>query len=281
MRKGTLTLLLVTAGALGLQAASAQEQYTLTYRFAKDHPYRFRDTTTVTSSQEMMGQEMKVASTVVITSRMIPAEAKADGSTVVTVSADGVMMKIKSPMQDTTLTLSNAVGKRTRLTLSKLGETLAREVVDTVKVTGMSMAAGRQDMLRLHVFPDHPVKVGEKWKTVKPDTTDMGGGGKMVTVSNGESTLMGKEPHAGHECLKISYTGTLTLTGKWSMNGMEFFLEGGGKTSGTYLVDPATGLPVIEDSRYDVESTVAITGQQNMTVPSSQSAVTHRMLLED
>jgi len=280
MRKGMTTALLI-ACTLALQPATAQEQFTLLYKLAKDHTYRFHDTLVVTSSQEMMGQEMKATSTVVSTARVVTSDVRADGSTVLTVSADGMTVSVKSPMQDTTITLSNVVGKRSRVTLSKLGETLARETIDTVKLSGMSMSAGRQDMLRLHIFPDKPVAIGEKWKTVKPDTTEMGGGGRMVTVATGESTLQGKEPRAGHDCLKVTFTGTMTLTGKWSANGMEFYIEGNGKTGGTYFVDIATGLPVVEDSRYDVESTVAITGQQNMTVPSSQSAVSHRTLLEN
>jgi hypothetical protein len=40
-------------------------------------------------------------------------------------------------------------------------------------------------------------------------------------------------------------------------------------------------MPVWEDSKYDVESTVALTGPQNMTIPGSQSVTAHRTLLKD
>ena len=282
MRTATSTaLLLLAAGALALQTAAAQEQYTLTYKLAKDHPYRFRDTTMVSSSQEMMGQEMKSSTTIVGTIRLVPREVKPDGATVAEVSAEAMSATVKNARQDTTLTFPELVGKRSRVTVSMLGETLAREVIDTVKQTAMMMSVGRQDMLRFQVYPGKPVRVGEKWKTVKPDTTAMGSGGKVITVATGESTLLGKETHGTHECLKISFTGTLTLTGKGSMNGMEFFLEGNGKTTGTFLVDISTGLALVADTRNDVETTVALTGQQNMTIPGSQSAVSHRTMLED
>jgi len=284
MRTGSITaLLLFAAGALALQTAQAQEQYTLTYRLAKDHPYRFRDTTVVTSSQEMMGQEMKSTSTLVSTMRVVPTELKPDGSTVAEVSAEGMMAAVRNARMDTTFTFPDLVGKRSRVTLSKRGETLKHEVVDTVQTSTLAMAAGvgRQEMMRFQVLPDKPVSIGDKWKTVKPDTAGMGPGGQVVTLVSGESTLLGKESHGKHECLKISFTGTLTLTGKGSMNGMQFYLEGNGKSSATYLVDIATGLAIVADSRNDVETTVALTGQQNMTIPGSQSAVTHRLLLED
>ena len=47
----------------------------------------------------------------------------------------------------------------------------------------------------------------------------------------------------------------------------------------TTWADPATGLPVAEDATMNMESTVAVTGQQSMTIPSSQSVTTHRSLV--
>jgi hypothetical protein len=280
-RRTPFALFILCAGALALQSAAAQEQYTLTYRLAKDHAYRFADTMTVKSSQEMMGQEMKTSSTIFTRTKLVPSEVKADGSTVLTVSAEAMSMTVKNARMDTTMIPTEMIGKRTLLTISKLGETLKREVIDTVKQGGMGATTGRQDMVRLHLMPAKAVKIGDTWQSTKPDTMPMPSGGQMITVATGDFTLLAKEPKMGLECLKISYTGKVTITGKWSQNGMDFFIEGSGTTGGTYFVDASTGLPVVEDSKTDVESTVAITGAQSMTVPGSQSAVTHRMLLRD
>ena len=281
MRTTTRTMLLILfAGSAASLTARAQEQYTLQYKLEKGKVYRFADTTLVKSSQEVMGQEVKSTSTVAATTRLVPAEIRPDGSTVLTVSPDVMNVSVKSNRMDTTIVLKEAIGKRTRLTISKLGETLSREVIDTARFSGMAAQAGRQDMVRLHIMPSKPVRIGEKWTGIKPDTSDAMGG-RMITVSTGDFSLLAKESKHGIECLKISYTGKLTISGKGSMNGAEFFVEGTGTTSGTYFVDIATGLPVLEDSRYDVESTVAITGAQNMTIPSSQSVTVHRILLKD
>jgi hypothetical protein len=274
-----MMFILITA-AVAIPAANAQEQYTLEYKLAKDKVYRFVDTTLVKSSQEMMGQEVKSISTVLATTRLVPTEIRADGSTVLTVTPEQMTVNVKNARMDTTIVIKEMIGKRSRLTISKLGESLGREVVDSVKLTGLAGQTGRQDMIRLHIMPPKPVKIGEKWTATKPDTFDTQGG-KMVTVSTGDFTLLSKETKRGTECLKISYTGKMTISGKGTMNGMEFFVEGSGTTSGTYFVDTATGLPVWEDSKYDVESTVAITGAQNMTIPGSQSVTAHRILLTE
>lgn len=281
MRKRTTTLLLaICAGALALRTADAQERYTMEYRLAKDHVYRFSDTTNVKISQEMMGQEMKSTSTALSTTRLVPTEVKSDGSTVMTVSADAMSVSIRNARMDTTLILTDVIGKKSRLTISKLGETISRDIIDTVRLTGMAAQTGRQDMVRLHMMPAKPVTIGEKWTSSKPDTFDTGGG-KMVTVATGDFTLLAREKKMGYECLKISYTGKMTISGKGTMGGADYFVEGNGTTGGTYFVDAATGLPVWEESKYDIESTVAITGAQNMTIPGSQSATLHRILLKD
>ena len=269
-----LALAAVSTAALG------QDQYTLQYKLEKGKVYRFADTTFVKSSQEMMGQEMKSTSTVLTTVRIVPAEIRADGSTVLTVSPDVMSVSVKNPRMDTTIVVKEAVGKRSRITISKLGETINKEIIDTIRYSGISANVGRQDMVRLHLMPSKPVKIGEKWTSTKPDTSEAMGG-KMVTVATGDFTLLAKEKKSGVECLKISYTGKLTVTGKGSMNGADFFVEGSGSTSGTYFADIATGLPVWEDSKYDMETTVALTGAQNMTIPSSTSVSAHRMLLKD
>jgi hypothetical protein len=242
--------------------------------------YRFADTTFVKSSQEMMGQEDEIDIDGV---RNDPARALRDQGG----RLDGphrlprlMSVSVKNARMDTTIIIKDAIGKRTRLTISKLGETISREVIDTVKLTGMAAQTGRQDMVRLHLMPPTPVKIGEKWTSTKPDTSESMGG-KIATVATGDFTLLAKETHMGVQCLKISYAGKLTISGKGSMNGADFFVEGTGTTSGTYFVDIATGLPVREDSRYDMESTVALTGAQNMTIPSSTSVTTHRTLLKD
>jgi hypothetical protein len=57
------------------------------------------------------------------------------------------------------------------------------------------------------------------------------------------------------------------------------FIEGSGKSNGTLFFDPTDGLPVAEESTLDLELTIAVTGQQNMTIPQTQSMKTTMVLL--
>jgi len=267
-------------GAAVCATAHAQDQYTLKYMLEKGKAYRFADTSLIKSSQEINGQEMKSTITSYSTVRLIPEAIGEDGSTVLTISPDQMKVVVKNARMDTTIDVKEMIGKRTRMTISALGETLKKEVVDTVQLTPLTASMGRQDIIRLHTMPAKPVKLGEKWTSTRPDTNDAMGG-RMVTLATGEFTLLSRENKLGIDCLKISYAGKLTVKGKGTTNGMDFFVEGSGTTSGTYFQAIRTGVTVWEDSKYDVESTVALTGAQNMTIPSSTSVSTHRILLKD
>ena len=274
------TAVVFCAGAFALQPALAQDHYTLEYRFVQGMTYLFADSISIKTSQEVMGQEMKSTSSVFAATRVVPSEVRSDGMTVLVISPDNMKFSLKSMQLDTTIDLQEMIGKRTRLTISKLGDFTRRDVIDTVRLAGLAASAGQRDLIRFHTYPAKPVKVGEKWSSTRPDTTEVSGS-KIAIKTVFEYTLIANEQHRGIECLKISYAGTISFTGKGSAMGGTFYIEGTGKAAGTFFVDPANGLPVSEDSTTDTESTVAITGQQNMTIPSSQSIISHRTLLSD
>lgn len=273
-------LIVLFAGAAACAPARAQDQYTLKYAMEKGKAYRFADTSVIKSSQEVNGQEMKSTVNSFSTIRLVPEEIRGDGATVFILSPEQVKVAVKSARMDTTIEVKEMIGKRTRMTVSALGQTLNKEIVDTVQFSPLMASMGRQDLVRLHTMPEKPVRIGDTWTSSKPDTNDAMGG-RMVTVATGDFTLLARENKLGIDCLKIGYTGKLTVKGKGTMSGMDFFVEGAGSTSGTYYQAVKSGLTVWEDSKYDVESTVALTGAQTMTIPSSTSVSTHRILLGD
>jgi hypothetical protein len=63
------------------------------------------------------------------------------------------------------------------------------------------------------------------------------------------------------------------------MMGMDVFIEGKGKLRGTIYFDDKAGLVVKEEGQNDTDLTAAITGQQNMTIPMTQSAKVTRTLM--
>jgi len=101
----------------------------------------------------------------------------------------------------------------------------------------------------------------------------------MVSTSTLEYTVAGREAQMGHDCVKLNYAGESTIEGKGSMMGMDVFMEGKGKLKGTIFFDDAQGLVVMEEGQNDTDMTAAITGQQNMTIPMTQSAKVMRTLM--
>jgi hypothetical protein len=268
------------AFAMAVDSVQAQEEYSLQYRFVKGKTYRLSDSLDLKSTQEMMGQEMKSTSTILMTTKLVAADVDDNGSTVLTISPEALKLSVKSPQMDTTMSPQEPIGKRSRVTVSRLGELSRREVVDTVKMTGIMRVLSQRETVRFHIFAGRPVKVGGTWTSTKVDTMDTMGS-KVSTTTTTNYTILSREKLGGRDCLKISFTGKSTFSGKGSMMGGEFFLEGSGTTSGAVFVDPANGLPLSEDLASETETTVALTGQQKMTIPGSQSMTLHRVLQVD
>jgi hypothetical protein len=264
---------------LSVLTLHAQESYSLQYTLEKGKTYRYLDLSTMKTTQEMMGQEMKISTVSRAVNRIVVDDVLSDGSMVLISSSDSSRLSMSSPRGDTTMVLSNIIGKRTKVTLGKLGKTSDRTVIDSVKMEGMVRGAQRE-AARFHRFSEKPVKPGESWKSNSVDTVDMMGG-KTVNTSTLEYTLVGREQKLGRECLKITYVGNTSMNGKGRMMGSELFIEGTSKLSGVVYVDPARGINVYEEGKLESESTAAVTGQQNMTIPITQSAQTTRTLLSE
>jgi hypothetical protein len=276
-RRSVLSLLTV----MTLAAASVfpQAPLQLKYGFEKGKAYRYADLVTSTMVQEMMGQEMKIYTTARMVSRIEVEEKREDGASVLVTSMDSLVVATKSPRRDTTMVMEELIGKRNRVVLSPLGVVESRQVLDSVKsIQGMGRSAAFREAIRFHQLSKGPVAMGGKWKTAVADTNDAMGGA-MVSTSSLEYTVVGREQVMGHPCIKLTYVGESTIEGKGSMMGMEVFTEGKGKLKGTIFFDDAQGLVVMEEGQNDTDMTAAITGQQNMTIPMTQSAKVSRTLM--
>jgi hypothetical protein len=272
------TVLLVVAI---LASAQAQESYRLEYKFQKGKTHRYKSLTSSDITQEVQGQEMKMSANSTAIVRLVIDDVSNNRSTVMIVSADPMVARTKNPMMDTTMVLKNMMGKRTKITVDKTGKILSREVIDSVQYEsrGMNIRMSQREAIGFIRLPEKELKIGEKWNDSKTDTTEVGTG-KMMNTMDVEYTLVGKESKLGHDCLKISYAGKISTNGKINQMGMDIYTEGTGKVSGMLFFDHAQGMLVYDESMADVESTMAVTGQQNMTIPMTTSTKTIRELLE-
>jgi hypothetical protein len=264
--------------ALGAAGAAAQETLPLQYRFLKGSIYRFAETTEIASVQEMMGQEVKSTMTVRSVRRSAIDDVLENGTIVIVTSADSLVFSMKSPRMDTTMVMSDMIGKRRKVKMLPTGEIQSRETLDSVRVEGQLRGQAGRETAIAHRLPGKPVKTGDSWKASIADTNEAMGG-RMATQMDLTYTVAGVEKRLGHDCLKITYTGTTALAGKQSRNGMEFYLEGVGKSTGTLYFDPVLGLPVLDETSTEQEMTLALTGQQNMTIPMTNTMKSTRTLL--
>jgi hypothetical protein len=272
-----LTILVLVVAWLA--AASAQDTYTLQHKFEQGKTYHYSATANSKVDQEMGGMAMHVTSEAWFVPNIVLEKMTPEGNLVLVYSADSAKTHLKMPNMDTTMVLNNIVGKRTRLTVTPRGEILKRETIDSVKTDRMMTGIGLRELVRLPRLAAGPVKMGDKWNVTQVDTNELGGG-KIVTTTNIAYTLAGKEKMQNHDCLKVTYTGTSATAGKGSMRGLDLFVEGTGKTSGTFYFDADKGMFVRNEAKAESETTMAATGEQNMTIPISSTTSTVLSLKE-
>ena len=270
----TLSLLL-----LFITSLSAQDTYKLEYKFEKGRTYRYQDVAKTDMTQEMMGKEMKIKSEINTVIRLLVEEVTKNGNEVLLISADSMKVFSSTPMGDTTMVLSDLIGKRTRVILSKLGNVENREIVDSVKITGRAAGAAQRESIQFPKLSDKVVKIGDTWTATTEDTVNQMGG-KIAVTGNYEYTLLGQGKKDDRDCLRITFTGKTTTEGKATMQGMEFFIDGSGKTNGTIYFDPKAGLVVYEETNSDSETNMALTGEQQMIIPITQVTKSTRTLIK-
>lgn len=253
---------------------AAQSAHKLQYKMEKGKTYRYEILSDGSFTQTMMGQEMKITTNVLITNRIVIEDVTKDGNIVMLASMDSGRVSTKMPMKDTTISLDNFAGKRTRIVMDKLGNVLKREIVDTLEGGQMASMAQMQ-LAQFFILSGDAVS---SWKSSKTDTLDMMGG-KIVNVSDMDMSIQGSEAVAGHNSLKIPFTGKITSNGKTNMMGQELFIEGNGKVSGTFYFDEKAGLMSLSETLTDLDMTMATTGENNMIIPMTQSNKTTVKLL--
>lgn len=275
LRLVTVPLLAILVPLAGV---TAQESYTLRYALHKGTIFVYEDIARTSVTQEMGGQEMKMSSVVTMLNRGVVQDVQENGAIVIIASLDTMLVASKSPRRDTTMLMTDLMGKRSKVVLSPMGKVLLREVIDSItSLGGMVRGASMREVLRFHQFPDTPVAVGGSWMAAIVDTNEAMGG-KISSRADVVYRLDGVEEKGGRSCLRITYKGETTIEGKGAMMGMEIFMEGKGVMSGTVYFDPKGGLTVAEDGRVESDVTAAMTGEQTMTMPISQSTVLSRLL---
>ncbi|RMD95063.1 MAG: hypothetical protein D6813_01065 [Calditrichaeota bacterium] len=256
----------------------AGEKYQLKYNFSKDKTFKYKTILDSEITQEMMGQEMQIlvnGNTVV---NMTSEGTDKNGNLILTLQFDSMNVNIKNPMFDSTLTNpAGVIGKKIRQYLTPFGKIIKTENVDSLKMPQFTQqfTRGQGFLARL---PNQPIEIGVPFKQTSKDTMNVMNG-NIVAESEIEYTAQGTEKKLGYNCLKITFKGTINMEGNSKFQGMNFFIEGDGDIEGTIFFAPQEGLLISHDTINDLEMTAAMTGQQNLTIPISQSIKTSTQLV--
>jgi hypothetical protein len=261
-----LSLLFVSAFAY------SQNATLLKYNFIKGKTYVLSTQLTNNVTQSMGGQEMKMESGVVTNSEMKIEDIDKDGNatTLLSILNGSIHMKIPAMGRDTTMKLSD-LKEQIRVVLSSTGKKISEAEVN--KDNRFAMMGPINQFTKFRELPGKEIKVGEKWNEKLSDSTKASGQNPFNTtiLTDLEYTMVGKEMKDGKELIKISFTGTLAINGKGNQQGMDLFMEGTGKTEGSSYFDPQTLLVNYNEANTEMDMSIAVSGQQNMTMPMTQS----------
>jgi hypothetical protein len=263
-----LTVMSLLAGL-----AVAGGPYKLAFRMKKGDRLKYKMSTAMEQTMEMMGQEMTTGVNGYTLVHMDIEDIAKDGNITFVYALDSMNIDVKGPQGSQSI--NNPVellGKRTRVTMNAYGKKLSSAVVDSAKLSGMlaQLGVGRQTALNLMELSEKEVKTGDTWSTSRTDTVSQGGGKIMVTPSL-TYTVGSEIDTLGYKCVRILSQGMTTIKGDGTQMGAKYFIEGQGPGSGIAYFAPKEGLLVASTSVSDLEMTIAVTGQQNMTIPQSTS----------
>lgn len=268
MKKLILKQAMVLSLMLICGFAFSQETAMLKYNFVKGKTYVINNQIESDMTQSMGGQQIKMKSDINSATEFLVEDIDKDGNATILNSLLSVTVHSLMMGKDTTMQLN--LNEQKRVVLSNTGKQISSALVSSG--SKFQMMGSESQIARIQVLPGKEVIVGDKWHDTHADSTSITDKNPIATNSNVEMdyTFVGKETKDGVEYLKLTYSGTLAINGKGNMRGMDLFMEGNGKIEGFSYFDPKILLIVYSEATTEMDMSVAMSGQQNMTMPMTQ-----------
>ena len=264
-------ILLTLIAVLYFQLLHSQE-VTLRFQPQKGQTFTYSLLSEGTVTQSAMGMEQVVSSKTEARYSYFIQNVTPDGNVELIVSVDTVKTKVKTPMPGLDTTLVLPLGFRFKQILDKYGKSVSFEIIESKEVQlpgGMSRRIDKRNYSHSVVFPEKSVKVGDLWDFAYTDTT-AGDEGKTIVKTSGKYVFNGIEEKNGVKCAKLNLNANFSLSGQGVIQGMNYGLEGDGKSVGDLWVDLGTGLVVHSETETEMNMAMGITGQVEMTFPMNQ-----------
>ena len=269
MRKQFLKSAMVIA-LVAMSGFGYSQQVVLKYQFVMGKTYTYEVQLANNIIQSFGGQEMKMVMDISASSEFFIEKIAENGDITIIELIKDISMHTVMMGRDTTMNFKD-INEKNRVVYTKDGKQISKELIDSASIP--DLAGTTNQISRLMYLPEKAVKVGEKWQNVKTDKTEITDKNPIGTIinSNEDFTYVGKESQDGKSFDKILIESTSTIEGKGIQMGMEMFMEGTGKTQGFAYFDSKTSVIVYSELNTDMDMNLAIAGQENMTIPMSQS----------
>jgi hypothetical protein len=265
----------ILALTLTLAGISAYGQGSVMLKFGYKEGQKYRTTIEVNIEivQTMMGQTVPVTSKASSQSTTEVMKVDEKGNAALTLTVEDFQMKTSAMGQVQEKTKSDFPLLNFQMIQSPTGKTLSVKSGDETKQVGEVKSLLR-NFTKAESLPGREVKIGEKWQEHQVDTvTNLENNpiSQMINESDIEYVLAGKETKDGKELYKINFKGKLNISGQGAQNGMDLFMEGTGEMSGFFYFDSSLSTIVHSEADTEVNTSIAIKGPQNMTIPMNQT----------
>jgi hypothetical protein len=252
----------------------------LRYQASADKALRYRTASNAKQVMKFNDQPMETQIRSGLVFSALP-KAAGQGLLSVQIGLDSAGTSITSAMGDMAPDFGPILGKGFTMTLSELGKELDLAGASALKYDLGPM--GQRDLKSefqnlFEDLPAAPVKAGQSWTTHDTTLVDQGGMNVKVITEN-LNTFEGLETVGGLECVRVRVESKGGMDGSGEQMGAQIAMTGKIDSKGVWFFAYKKGVLVrsIGDTRN--ESTITVSGQQNMTMPMSMTVHVERNLL--
>ncbi len=240
------------------------------YNLKKGDTHAYRFTMNNNTSQEMAGQTQETNITNKSVVHYKVKEVLKNGKFAIESAIDSTAISSSNPMMNQmNALLQKTLNKPVELIVTKTGE------IDTVKgldafPTVQGGANWKQTFESLFIkLPKKPVKIGDSWSESK--TLHKKSGPLNMTINSKTKYLLKSiQPYKGVDCLFITFSNDLSLSGKGNQAGMELNYSANGSGSGKIYFDPASSTFLFMSTESNVDGNVSLPSR-NMEIPTSST----------
>lgn len=284
-----IVVLLTCAVAVAAQHAGGKRSATkpataFTYQLKPkaDVRYRYASTLQLEQTMHVMDLDQGIVTSVSLEQEVVPRPMN-DSLLTLIVRQRNIKVEFKGLEQfgrsDSLLTFPELDDYETHLVCNRRGETVSQTLVSRDTSAAVAQSVRRQALeqltgggvrMRLLVeFPNGPLTPGMQWTRSFSDTVTAGVvGQKIATTMDLRYTFEGLLDTLGRRCAVVRVESTrYLLSGTAEQMGMSMGISGDGILTSRYVVEVETGLPLVVETKAQIDQRMTLYDQSNTVIP--------------